>query len=319
MFFIPLEEDEQQFALKPMNCPGHMLLFGSTAPLATASCRSATPSRRRSTATSSRGTLHGLLRVRHITQDDAHIFCTPRADRGRDLRLPRLSRPTSTTSSAWRRAFELSTRPGEQARHRRGVGLHRGRARGGARAARDRLRRQRGRRRVLRPEDRPPHDRRRSAAPGRWGRSSSTRRCRSASASPTWAPTTREHTPYVIHRALLGSLERFIGILIEHYGGAFPFWLAPVQVRVLPVGEGHPAAPRAIGDAARASAGYRVDVGEPTRRSASGSGRAELEKIPFMIVFGDKESEASLAVRERGGEPVRRKSLARFPREACYA
>ena len=64
------------------------------------------------------------------------------------------------------------------------------------------------------------------------------RRCRSASASRTWAPTTTEHTPYVIHRALLGSLERFIGILIEHYGGAFPFWLAPVQVRVLPVGEG---------------------------------------------------------------------------------
>ena len=111
----------------------------------------------------------------------------------------------------------------------------------------------------------------------------------------------REHTPYVIHRALLGSLERFIGILVEHYAGAFPFWLAPVQVRVLPVGDDHLDAARTL--ALRlAEAGYRADVGEPTETIGKRIRAAELEKIPAAIVYGDRESDESLAVRERGGE-----------------
>jgi threonyl-tRNA synthetase len=109
-----------------------------------------------------------------------------------------------------------------------------------------------------------------------------------------------EHPVFVIHRALFGSFERFIGILIEHYGGAFPFWLAPVQVRILPVGEGHLAAAAAIGEQLKAS-GYRVDIGEPTETIGKRIRASELEKIPFTIVFGDRESEASLAIRERGG------------------
>jgi threonyl-tRNA synthetase len=111
----------------------------------------------------------------------------------------------------------------------------------------------------------------------------------------------REHTPYVIHRALLGSLERFMGILTEHFAGAFPFWLAPVQVRVLPVGEGHLEAALGIVERLR-EAGFRVDVGEPTDTIGKRIRSAELEKIPFTIVFGDRESDESLAVRERGGE-----------------
>ena len=106
---------------------------------------------------------------------------------------------------------------------------------------------------------------------------------------------------FVIHRALYGSFERFIGILIEHYAGAFPFWLAPVQIRVLPVGEGHLGPALEIVERLRA-AGYRVDVGEPTETIGKRIRAAELEKIPFTIVFGDRESEQSLAVRERGGE-----------------
>jgi threonyl-tRNA synthetase len=110
-----------------------------------------------------------------------------------------------------------------------------------------------------------------------------------------------EHPVFVIHRALFGSFERFIGILIEHYAGAFPFWLSPVQVRVLPVGEGHLSAALAIVERLR-EAGYRVDVGEPDETIGKRIRASELEKIPFTIVFGDRESEASLAVRERGGE-----------------
>jgi threonyl-tRNA synthetase len=109
-----------------------------------------------------------------------------------------------------------------------------------------------------------------------------------------------EHVPYVIHRALLGSFERFIGILIEHYGGAFPFWLAPVQIRVLPVGEAHTEGAHAIAAKLR-ELEFRVDVGEATETIGKRIRASELEKIPFVIVYGDRESEESLAVRERGG------------------
>src|SRR5207245_390977 len=108
-----------------------------------------------------------------------------------------------------------------------------------------------------------------------------------------------EHFPYVVHRALLGSLERFMGILIEHYAGAFPFWLAPVQIRVIPVGEDH----RAAADRLRDQLGeYRVDVDDRDETVGRRIRDAELEKIPYVIVYGDRESDESLAVRKRGGE-----------------
>jgi threonyl-tRNA synthetase len=109
----------------------------------------------------------------------------------------------------------------------------------------------------------------------------------------------REHTPYLIHRALFGSLERFIGILIEHYGGAFPVWLAPVQVRVIPVGVDHREAAHGI---EQALGDFRIEVDERDETVGRRIRDAELEKIPYVIVFGDKESDESLAVRKRGGE-----------------
>jgi threonyl-tRNA synthetase len=109
-----------------------------------------------------------------------------------------------------------------------------------------------------------------------------------------------EHPVFVIHRALFGSFERFIGILIEHYGGAFPFWLAPVQIRILPVGMAHHDGAQTIALRLR-EVGYRVDVDEPTETIGKRIRESELEKIPFVIVYGDRESEDSLAVRERGG------------------
>jgi threonyl-tRNA synthetase len=119
----------------------------------------------------------------------------------------------------------------------------------------------------------------------------------------------REHSPVVIHRALLGSLERFLGILVEHYGGAFPFWLAPVQVRVIPVGEAHRGAASEVREQLDAE-GFRVEVDERDDTLGKRIRDAELEKVPFVIVYGDREAEAArahrtfaaLAVRERGGE-----------------
>jgi threonyl-tRNA synthetase len=109
----------------------------------------------------------------------------------------------------------------------------------------------------------------------------------------------REHMPYLIHRALFGTLERFIGILIEHYGGAFPFWIAPVQVRVIPVGADHRVAAEQLRDEL---AEYRVEVDDRDETVGRRIRDAELEKIPYVIVYGDKESDESLAVRQRGGE-----------------
>jgi len=109
-----------------------------------------------------------------------------------------------------------------------------------------------------------------------------------------------EHMPIVIHRALYGSFERFIAILIEHYGGAFPFWLSPVQLRVLPVGEDHREAATGVADSVR-RAGFRVEVDQRDETVGKRIRDAELEKVPFVVVYGDRESEGSLAVRLRGG------------------
>jgi threonyl-tRNA synthetase len=110
----------------------------------------------------------------------------------------------------------------------------------------------------------------------------------------------QEHPVFVVHRAFFGSFERFIGILTEHYAGAFPFWLAPVQVRLIPVGEDHRGA---VEDLRRrlAEEGFRVDVDQRDETLGKRIRDAEVEKVPYTVVYGDRESDESLAVRERGG------------------
>ncbi len=120
-----------------------------------------------------------------------------------------------------------------------------------------------------------------------------------------------EHDLYVVHRALYGSFERFIGILIEHYGGAFPVWLAPVQVRVVPVGEDHREAAKAL---AEKLGEFRVEVDESDETVSKRIRNAEVEKVPYVVVWGDKESEETLAVRQHGGEQST-KSLDEFVSE----
>jgi threonyl-tRNA synthetase len=110
----------------------------------------------------------------------------------------------------------------------------------------------------------------------------------------------REHGVYVVHRALYGSFERFLGILVEHYAGDFPFWLAPVQARVLPVGEAHQGAARSLVERV-AGEGFRPELDARDETLGKRIREAELEKVPFVVVYGDRESDESLAVRERGG------------------
>jgi threonyl-tRNA synthetase len=108
-----------------------------------------------------------------------------------------------------------------------------------------------------------------------------------------------EHELYVVHRALYGSFERFIGILIEHFAGAFPVWLAPVQVRIIPVGLDHR---EAAGALAEKLGEFRVEVDDSDETVGKRIRNAEVEKVPYVVVWGDKESEDAIAVRTHGGE-----------------
>ena len=112
----------------------------------------------------------------------------------------------------------------------------------------------------------------------------------------------KEHQPYMVHRALLGSMERFMGILIEHYGGAFPTWLAPVQAEIIPIAERHNEYARKVGQTLT-DAGIRTHVDERNERMNAKVRAAQMQKIPYMLVVGDREADDDAAsVRLRSGE-----------------
>ncbi len=290
------ESEHREFGLKPMNCPGHCALYAdgqySYRELPLRMAEAGVLHRDELT-----GALHGLLRVRMFSQDDAHLFCTPEqvADEvlgclefgyaiyeklGLEIKVELSTRPENRlgTDEEWdaaeaalaealeRRGLEYTVNAGDGAFYGPKIDLH-----------------------MLDSLDRAWQigtvqlD---FQMPQRFG-------LRYQGADNA------EHTPVMIHRALIGSFERFIGILIEHFAGAFPFWLAPVQVRVLPVGQGHADAAHAL--AARLGE-YRVEVDDSSETVGKRIRNAEVDKIPFTIVYGDAESDESLAVREHGGE-----------------
>ena len=295
MFLIPLDE-EQLFAIKPMNCPGHMLLYGSSLrsyrdlPLRYAE---AAPLHRNELA----GALHGLTRVRYVTQDDAHIFCTrDQIDSELDGTLDYVKYLYGLFGLEPR--AELSTRPdnklgtdeewdfteGELVRalERHGISYFVGEGEGSFYG--------------------PKIDLHMTDVLGRsWqlGTIQLDAQMPARFGLTYMGADNQEHPVFVIHRAFFGSFERFIGILIEHYAGAFPVWLAPVQVRVIPVGEDHREAAHVLQEKLE---GLRVDVDERDETVGKRVRDAELEKIPYVVVYGDKESDEALAVRKRGGE-----------------
>jgi threonyl-tRNA synthetase len=298
MFFVHGKEGEKELALKPMNCPGHMLLFGSR-------LRSYKdlPLRYAESSTLHRdelgGTLHGLLRVKHITQDDAHIFLSEDQIQDEIDRIIDFTTYLYDLFGVAPRA-ELSTRP----EHRLGSDEQWDTAEGALEAALKRHDMEY----VISPGEGtfygPKIDLHMSDSLGRsWqmGTIQLDYQMPAQFGLTYMGADNREHQPVVIHRALLGSLERFVGILVEHYGGAFPFWLAPVQVRLIPVGEGHREDVAHV-RARLAEQGLRVDVDERDETVGKRIRDAELEKVPKVIVYGDRESADSLSVRDRGGD-----------------
>ena len=296
MFFVQGHEDEKPLALKPMNCPGHMLLFGERR----RSYREL-PLRYAESSTLHRdergGTLHGLLRVKHITQDDAHVFVTEEQIQDEIHGMVEYVRYLYDLFGLTPKA-ELSTRPEK----RLGTDEQWDRAEG---ALEEALKRH-GMEYTISPGEGtfygPKIDLHMTDSLGRsWqmGTIQLDYQMPERFGLMYSGADNADHRPIVIHRALLGSLERFAGILIEHYAGAFPFWLAPVQIRIIPVGEDHREPARALkerlGD-------YRVEVDERDDTVGKRIRDAEVEKIPYVIVYGDKESDESLAVRKRGGE-----------------
>ena len=296
MFFVQGHEDEKPLALKPMNCPGHMLLFGERR----RSYREL-PLRYAESSTLHRdergGTLHGLLRVKHITQDDAHVFVTEEQIQDEIHGMVEYVRYLYDLFGLTPKA-ELSTRPEK----RLGTDEQWDRAEG---ALEEALKRN-GMEYTISPGEGtfygPKIDLHMTDSLGRsWqmGTIQLDYQMPERFGLMYSGADNADHRPIVIHRALLGSLERFAGILIEHYAGAFPFWIAPVQIRIIPVGEDHREPARALkerlGD-------YRVEVDERDDTVGKRIRDAEVEKIPYVIVYGDKESDESLAVRKRGGE-----------------
>ena len=301
MFLVAGEGEEPHAALKPMNCPGHMLLFGSQL----RSYRDL-PIRYAESSTLHRnelaGALHGLLRVRHVTQDDAHIFCTEEQVAEEIDGCIEFAKDLYAIFGVTPHA-ELSTRP----ENRLGTDEEWDRAEGILQAA---LERHEISYVIGEGEGTfygPKIDLHMKDTLGRsWqmGTIQADAQMPQRFGLTYMGPDNVEHTPIVIHRALLGSLERFIGIIIEHYGGAFPFWLAPVQVRLIPVGEDHREAVRRAAPPARSRglSGRRRRTGRHGRK-ADPRLRAREDPVHDRLRRPRVGRPAeSLAVRERGGE-----------------
>ena len=293
-----LEVEGRDFALKPMNCPGHCLLYS----LSPHSYREL-PLRLAEAGNLHRnelsGVLHGLLRVRHFVQDDAHIYCTHEQIQDEliacldyayylydlfdlNMRVELSLRPDNKlgTDEEWDMAeaelrkalatqgLEYVESQGEGSFYGPKIDLHMNDSLGRSwQIGTVQLDLQ---------------------MPKRFGLTYQ-------------GDDNAEHTPAMIHRALLGSLERFVGIYLEHTGGDLPLVLAPEQVRVLAISERFAADAESLADDLRVH-GFRAAVDEREETLGRKIRDAELAKIPYVVVWGERESLDALAVRRRGGE-----------------
>jgi len=311
------EIDEREFGVKPMNCPGHFLLFKTRLwSYRELPVRFADFGRLHRYELS--GVTAGLTRVRSFSQDDAHIFTPFEHVEDEIFRFLEFTDAVYGVFGFTDVEISLGLRPAK----RIGTDAQWDRGEKALAAALAKA----GRAHVVTPGDGafygPKIDFRVKDALGRpW--QLGTIQCDFEHAESFdlnyIGEDGREHRPVIMHRAILGSFERFIGILIEHTGGNFPFWIAPVQAVVLPVSDRFAPAAHAAADRLRA-AGLRVECDDRNEKLGARIRRAELAKAPCMLVIGEKEAAAgSAAVRLRHGGDAGTMSLDAFIAAAAKA
>ncbi|MBT9160773.1 MAG: Threonine--tRNA ligase 1 [Dehalococcoidia bacterium] len=312
--YSPMDIEGQDYYVKPMNCPFHIMIYKSQ----TRSYRDL-PLRWAELGTVYRyersGTLRGLMRVRGFTQDDAHIFCAPEQVEDEILRVLDFSLNLLRGFGFEEFKLELSVRdPGTPEKY----------------AGDDVMWEQAEASLVAALEARNlPYERIEGEAVF-YGPKIDIKI--KDALERMWQCTTiqfdfnlperfdmayigedgKGHWPYMIHRTLLGSMERFLGILVEHYGGAFPVWLAPVQVKVIPIADRHLDYAQQVCSRLR-DEGLRVEVDDRKERMNLKIREAQLAKVPYMLIAGDAEvQDSTVAVRLRNGENLKAESLGAF-------
>jgi threonyl-tRNA synthetase len=299
--FKPMELDDAEYQLKPMNCPGHILIYADRMH----SYRDL-PVRLGELGTVYRyeraGVLHGLLRVRGFTQDDAHIFCTPDQIEDEIVNCLEFATDVLKTFGFDDYEAELSTWDGGASGKYDGSADQWELAEHALKRAVDRLN---IKVKVMTDEAAfygPKIDMKLVDAIGRKWQLSTVqfdftlpRRFELEYV----AEDGRKHQPLMVHRALYGSVERFFGILVEHYAGAFPVWLAPVQAVVLPITDRQFDYAHQVKNRLEA-AGVRASVDDRKEKVNLKIREAQLQKVPYMLVVGDREAEAgTVSVRNR--------------------
>src|SRR3984893_10245321 len=299
--FTPMELDDAEYQLKPMNCPGHILIYADRPH----SYRDL-PVRLGELGTVYRyersGVMHGLLRVRGFTQDDAHIFCTPEQIEDEVVSCLEFAVDTLKTFGFDDYEAELSTWDGGASGKYDGSPDQWKLGEDALRNAASRLN--------LKVKEMPDEaafygpkiDVKLVDAIGRLWQLSTVQFDFTLPGRFNLeyvGEDGKKHQPLMVHRALYGSIERFFGILIEHYAGAFPVWLAPVQAVVLPITDRH--VEYAQGVAGRLEAeGLRVTLDDRKEKVNLKIRDAQLQKVPYMLVVGDREAQNdSVSVRNR--------------------
>jgi threonyl-tRNA synthetase len=318
--FSPMDVEGQEYYIKPMNCPYQILVYKSRRrsyrelPLRWAELGTVYRYERS-------GVLHGLLRVRGFTIDDAHIFCRPdqveeeivnvydfslnmlQAFGFKDFAIYLATRPDNAIGEPER--WEQAQQDLKRALEARGLPYEMDEG-GGAFYG-------------------PKIDIKVKDALGREWQTSTIQfdfNLPERFDMTYVGEDGLEHQPTMVHRALLGSLERFFGTLIEHYGGAFPVWLSPVQATLIPIADRHNAYAHHVAAQLR-GAGLRIEVDDSSDRMQAKIRNAQLQKVPYMLVVGDREADAStVAVRLRSEEDLGAQSISDFvtmAREAVAA
>jgi threonyl-tRNA synthetase len=300
--YTPMELDDAMYRIKPMNCPFHILIYKNSPksyrdlPVRYAELGNVYRYERS-------GTMHGLLRVRGFTQDDAHIFCTPQQIESEVAACIDFAEAVLKTFGFQEYKVELSTWDPNDRAHYTGDDENWDLA---IRSL-DNVLKSRGIPYKTIPGEAafygPKIDVKLVDVLGRLWQLSTVQFDFNLPARfelEYVGEDGERHQPVMVHRALFGSVERFFGVLIEHYAGAFPFWLAPVQIGLVPISERHLAYAQKV-ESALKDAGFRVEVDDRNEKMNAKIRDFANQKTPYILVFGDKEEGAeAVSVRTRG-------------------